>query len=251
MISRRLFLQNVVGAILVAGVSPGIAGEARIGQLIEQAKALPAVAQRIDFISRALRGTRYRGYTLIGGPTQAEKFVVRDDGFDCVTFCEMVLAAANAHDLAEFETRLRMIRYQNGVVDWRARNHYFFEWSQHNIDNKTCRPVAMDGAVELQKTVYWHRELGRRRFDMSVIPRAALLAHKAQLASGDIIGFVTQRPNLDYFHVGFVVFEKGELLLRHAALSRNRVLDERMDRFLAVNRVRYVTLLRALDAKAA
>jgi hypothetical protein len=251
MISRRLLLQTLAGgAALAAGVSPSAAGETRIGELIEQARAKPAVAQRIDFISRALRGTRYRGYTLIGGPRQAEKFVVRDDGFDCVTFCETVLAAANAHNVAEFENRLRMIRYQNGVVDWRARNHYFFEWSQHNIDNKTCRPIAIDGAVELQKTVYWHRELGRRRFDMSVIPRAALLANQAQLASGDIIGFVTQRPNLDYFHVGFIAFENGELLLRHAALSRRRVLDERMDRFLAANRVRYVTLLRAEESKA-
>jgi hypothetical protein len=32
--------------------------------------------------------------------------------------------------------------------------------------------------------------------------------------------------------------------LRHAALSRHRVLDERMDGFVAQNRVRYVTLLR-------
>ena len=85
---------------------------------------------------------------------------MRDDGFDCVTFCETVLAAAIAHDLGEFETALRAIRYHNGVVDWRERNHYFFEWGQHNVENKTCRWIAMDGAVELQKTVYWHRELG-------------------------------------------------------------------------------------------
>jgi hypothetical protein len=162
-----------------------------------------------------------------------------------------VLAAATAHDIVEFENNLRSIRYHNGVVAWRERNHYFFEWGQHNIDNKTCRPVALDGAVELQKTVYWHRELGRRHFSMSVIPRAALLASKAKLTAGDIIGFVTVRPNLDYFHVGFVAFGKDSgLLLRHASLSRHRVLDERMDGFLNANRVRYVTLLRAAERTA-
>ena len=78
-----------------------------------------------------------------------------------------------------------------------------------------------------------------------------MLANKAQLAAGDIIGFVTQRKNLDYFHVGFVAFGgDGELLLRHASLSRHRVLDERMDRFLAKNRVRYVTLLRPEEPAA-
>ena len=134
---------------------------------------------------------------------------------------------------------MRTIRYHNGVVAWRERNHYFFEWGQHNVDNKTCRRIAMDGAVELQKTVYWHRELGRRRFAMTVIPRATLLANKRQLATGDIVGFVTQRPNLDYFHVGFVAFgDGGELLLRHASQSRHRVLDESMERFLTKYRVR-------------
>jgi len=252
-LSRRHILQILAGsAAFAAGSGPGVAGEARIGKLIDAAKALPTIAQRIDFISGALRGSRYRDYTLIGGPRRPEIFVVRDDGFDCVTFCETVLAAAMAHDLAEFEASLRTIRYHNGVVAWRERNHYFFEWSQHNIDNKTCRPIAMDGSVELQKSVYWHRELGRRRFSMTVIPRATLLANKAQLATGDIIGFVTVRPNLDYFHVGFITFGNGgELLLRHAAQSRHRVLDESLERFLAHNRVRYVTLLRAEEPMAA
>jgi Protein of unknown function (DUF1460) len=77
------------------------------------------------------------------------------------------------------------------------------------------------------------------------------LANKRQLAKGDIVGFITQRPNLDYFHVGFITFDTGgELLLRHASQSRHRVLDERMDRFVAVNRVRYVTLLRPQEPRA-
>ena len=63
---------------------------------------------------------------------------------------------------------------------------------------------------------------------------------------------MTRRPNLDYFHVGFVAFARdGDLLLRHASESRHRVLDERMDRFLARNRVRYVTLLRPEEPAAA
>jgi len=244
--NRRDILRILAGGVaLTAGARPSLAGEARIERLIVDAGAYPQISQRIDFISGALRGTKYRGYTLIGGPQRAEKLVTRDDAFDCVTFCETVLAAAIAHDPLEFETSLKAIRYHNGVVEWRERNHYFFEWSQHNVENKTCRAIVMDGAVALDKTVFWHRELGKRRFAMMGIPRATFLANKNLLERGDIIGFVTQRPNLDYFHVGFIAFGRdGELLLRHASQSRHRVLDERMDRFVALNRVRYVTLLR-------
>jgi len=249
--NRRDILRLLAGSAALA-VTPGEASEARIERLISEAQRFATISQRIDFISDALRGTRYRGYTLIGGPRRPEEFVLRDDGFDCVTFCETVLAASIAHDTAEFEKVLREIRYHNGVVNWFERNHYFFEWSQHNVENKTCRALVMDGAVTIEKAVYWHRELDRRKFVMQVIPRTTFMANKDKLASGDIVGFVTQRPNLDYFHVGFIVFgQHGELLLRHAALSRHRVLDERMDRFVTQNRVRYVTLLRPEQPAAA
>jgi hypothetical protein len=245
-VDRRNILRMLAGGVaLAADVRPSEAGKAHIERLMAEARGLATVSQRIDFISGALRGTRYRGYTLIGGPRRPEQFVLRADGFDCVTFCETVLAAAIARDTAEFETVLRKIRYHNGIVNWFERNHYFFEWSQHNVENKICRAIVMDGAVAIEKAVYWHRELGKRRFAMQGIPRATFLANKAMLASGDIVGFVTQRPNLDYFHIGFIAFGRdGELLVRHASQSRRRVLDERMDRFVAQNRVRYVTLLR-------
>jgi len=243
-ISRRGMLQVLAGGAVYAAMPAG-AVESRIGKLIHDSKAWATVGQRIGFISRALLGTTYKGYTLVGGPERAERFVMRDDAFDCVTFCETVLAASLAHDIGDFEQALRNIRYHNGVVSWRARNHYYYEWSQHNVENKTCRPVALDGAITFNKTVYWHRDLGRRKFQMSVIPRAKFLAGRQQLATGDLVGFVTTRPNLDYFHIGFVAFgDKGELLLRHASRSRHRVLDESMESFTAYNRVRYVTLLR-------
>jgi len=251
-LSRRTFLSLIGGgAAIIAGARSVSAAERRIGQLIDQARTKGTISQRIDFISGALRGTRYQGYTLIGGPRRPEEFVLRDDAFDCVTFCETVLAAAISGNRGEFDSTLRAIRYHNGVVACRERNHYFFEWGRHNVENRTCSDVAMDGSVEIKKTVDTQKGLEKRSFSMRVIPSAVFLANKGKLESGDIVGFVTRRPNLDYFHIGFVVFGgRGELLLRHASLSRHRVLDERMDHFIAANRVRYVTLLRPQEPRA-
>jgi hypothetical protein len=83
-----------------------------------------------------------------------------------------------------------------------------------------------------------------------VIPSAVFLGNKALLANGDIVGFITRRSNLDYFHIGFVAMGGGDLLLRHASQSKRRVIDESMDQFIAVNRVRYVTLLRPQEPRA-
>jgi hypothetical protein len=239
------------GALLAAGLGQACAAETRISRLIIEAQSKGSISEKIDFISGALRGTRYLGYTLIGGPQRPEQFIVRDDGFDCVTFCETVLAAARAESHDRFDSVLKTIRYHDGVVSWHERNHYFFEWGQHNVENKVCKPIDMAGSIEIEKNVYWHRALGRRRFAIRVIPSAVFLGSKALLANGDIVGFITQRSNLDYFHVGFVVMGGGDdVLLRHASQSKRRVLDERMDRFVAVNRVRYVTLLRPQEPRA-
>ena len=242
---RSVLLSFAGGAAFVAGFRPAAGKTEQIEALIGSARGIEPISPRIAYISAALRGTRYLSYSLIGGPERQERFVVRDDGFDCVTYCETVLAAARARDSSEFEETLRRIQYHDGVVEWRERNHYFFEWGEHNVENGFCDYLHMDGEVEITKTVYWHKELGKRRFRMTVVPRKVFLAGRDQLADGDIVGFVTRRRNLDYFHIGFVIFgSKDDLLLRHAARSKRRVLDERMDYFCAVNRVSFVTLLR-------
>lgn len=238
------------GIVMAAGCQPTAARESRIEKLIYAARAYPIVSQRIDFISAALRGTRYLGYTLVGSPRKPEKFVVRDDGFDCVTFCETVLAAANSRNLGDFETVLKKIRYHNGVVAWRERNHYFFEWCQRNVDNGICSWITMPGAVEIKKTVDSQKGLSRRTFAMTVIPRTVFLANKPMLKCGDIVGFVSHKTDLDYFHAGFIAFARdGALLLRHASESHRRVLDERMNDFLARYSVRFVTVLRPQEPK--
>jgi N-acetylmuramoyl-L-alanine amidase-like len=239
------------GAALAAGARPASAGETRIERLIGAARAYPTISQRIDYISAALRGTRYLGYTLIGSPTRPEKFVMRVDGFDCVTYCETVLAAAIARNLGDFETVLRKIRYHNGVVQWRERNHYFFDWCQRNVENGTFRWVSMEGAVKIAKTVDSQRGLRPEHLSMTVVPSTVFLANTSQLKTGDVVGFVSHRSDLDYFHTGFAAFARDRaLLLRHASESHRRVVDERMERFLARYGVRYVTVVRPLEPEA-
>ena len=246
-ITRRIVLQLMAGLPLAAA-APAFARERpSIGRLIAQASALPTAAERMAFISRGLLGVRYRANTLIGGPQRKEVFVVRDDAFDCVTFCEVVLAAALARDLPAFETSLRRIRYQHGDVKWDERNHYFADWSRRAVENNICRPVAMEPSVTIEKTINW-RSLGKRHMSLAVIPRATFMANKNLLASGDVIGFVSRRPNLDFYHTGLVAFGKGgDVMLRHASRSRGRVVDDRIDAFVAANRVQYVTVVRAAD----
>ena len=237
--------------VLAAGRAFGLTAPApKIGRLIGDAQAHAKISQRIETISRALLGARYQAHTLIGGPNRKEVFVVRDDAFDCVTYCEVVLAAAIARDIAEFEPALRRIRYHHGNVGWAERNHYYADWCERNVENRICRPVTISTPVKIHKISNSEPGLGTRQWTIDAMPRATLLSSSELLVAGDIIGFVSRRSNLDYFHTGFVAFgPQRELLLRHASGSHGRVLDERMDRFIAANGPQYVTVLRPEETR--
>jgi N-acetylmuramoyl-L-alanine amidase-like protein len=247
MITRRRVLGLLAGVPALAA-GQAFAATALIGRLIEQSRSLPHVSQRIEFISHALLGVRYQANTLIGGPRHPERFVVRDDAFDCVTFCEVVLAAAIVPDLGGFEDALRRIRYDHGAVQWDQRNHYFADWCQRNVDNGTCQFVAIEPSIVVDKTVTAERGLGKRQVSIRAVAKTTLLAHASDLAPGDIIGFTSRRADLDYFHAGLIAFGKDHnLLLRHASHSRGRVVEQPMAAFCAANLVRSVTLLRTVD----
>ena len=247
-LSRRsvLGLLGVATVTLAGGRASG--GDQVVARLIEETRNVTPLSHRIAVISAALRGRRYRAETLIGGPRKAEVFVTRDDAFDCVTYAEAVLAAARASDLPHYQAELRKIRYHNGTVEWRERNHDFAAWCARNVENGVCRSVSLGEPVMLKKLMTNPGALGRRNYELAGIPRATLLAEKTKLRTGDVIGFISRRAALDYFHCGFVVIgDKGELLLRHASLSRGRVSDQSMDSFFAANGTLYVTVLRPLE----
>jgi len=242
-------LQIAAGAgAFAVGLAPGAAREPRIARLIAEARNRIFIGERIGAISRALVGSPYVSYPLIGGPAKPEEFVLRDDAFDCVTFCETVLAAARAVTASDFAPQLRKIRYRDGEIAWRARNHYFADWATNNIANGVCRTVVLPDTATVEKAVSYMRGLPVERVALTMAPAVSVLAHAQRLATGDIIGFVSQRPGIDYFHTGFVVVDHaGVLWLRHAARSKGRVLDQRLAQFMADNRVRHVSLLRPQD----
>ena len=249
MTNRRNLLRLAAGLPLLGLAGPAFAAKAAlIERLIAEAKPLSRVSERIDFISARLLGIRYQANTLIGSPASPEKFVVRDDAFDCVTYCEVVLAAAIARDMAEFETSLRRIRYDRGKVQYDQRNHYFADWCQRNIENGICRPVAIRPPVTFDKTLTWHGEFGNRRVSITAVTRATMMDNAKLLAPGDIIGFTSGRAGLDYYHTGLLAFGRnGELLVRNASQKRGRVVEDTMTAFAAMNPVHYVTLLRAAE----
>jgi hypothetical protein len=243
-ISRRALLRFAAVSAACAA-APGVAEEKQLPRLIEQAHKFDTIGERIAFISHAFLGRPYVSNSLIGSATEPERFVVREDAFDCVTYCEIVLAAARSQTPKAFKPELRKIRYRNGEVDWYMRNHYFIDWSIDNIANGVCRAVLLPGAEKISKTLTFMHQPGARPVSFMCNSRADVFANADRLKTGDIAGFVSLRPGLDFYHTGFIIVQPdGALWLRHASLSQHHVLEQPLAKFCDMNGVRLMTLLR-------
>lgn len=227
MSSRLIAFLSVLGC---AGAHPPVppAPSVQASRLLAQ---LPTgnLAVRTEAASRALLG---RGYLLgplgEGDSTRGEsKPRFRLDSFDCVTYLETSLALARAGDTSDLLSRMDSIRYLDGKVDWRWRNHFFEgDWLPHNASRLTLVRFPEDTTVT--------RRLARKGFfakrgfdvpDTSVdlhllwrdraIVRFSKLSDSTRLRGVALVGKVDGYPVL---HTGFLVERPGtRALLRHAS----------------------------------
>jgi len=135
---------------------------------------------------------------------------------DCVTFVEQTYAMALARDWPTFFAILQRIRYHNGVVGIRTRNHFTeADWNVHNrwlFDDVTGRldlPTT-DYTLRIDRPAFFDRfgladEFEAETFDDAYIARDDLSQLSNRLQVSDVIEFVRGTPDAPYVgHVGHV-----------------------------------------------
>ena len=207
-----------------------------LGRLLALRDGAGSLEGRLERISAALVGRPYVEAPLVGSPSTAERLVGRLDGFDCVTFVETVWALATCAGADDYLEALAALRYEGGEIAWMARNHYMTDWLARNERRGAVRRVGAE---------HWHAEPAPRTLSclegypprgrrMRYLPLDHLDAVRSEVRSGDVVCFVSVRPDLDTYHVGLLI--RGEpLRVRHAARSAARVTDETLEAFLGRN----------------
>lgn len=222
----------------------------RIEELIAEARSQRDLGAKIKLISMRLLGARYIVQPLKGSLSEPEEFVVRLDGFDCVTYIETVLALASARDVNGFLQRLRTLRYANGEVSYATRLHYTTDWSKANIARGYLQDITR-GADTVERTKVLNKLPGFRPHvaNFSFFPKAKLNAVSATLQDGDLIYFVSGRQGLDTYHVGLLCWQSDRLMLRHAARSKRKVTEQPLAEFIKANRMSGFIVARPLEHK--
>jgi hypothetical protein len=223
----------------------------RVEHLLSETKYDNAADSRIDVLSRHFLGHPYEQNPLIGSADTPEVFTASLDGFDCVTYVETILALSRASNANDFTEWLRMIRYDQGRIQWDRRNHYMTRWIRNNVRNRIIRPISMPGVAKLSRERLLNvvSGLAAQRTRLKCVPKAAAPRLEPYLQSGDLIFFVSTRKNLDVFHAGIIGRNGKSILMRHASRSQGFVVEQELREFLRANRMAGVIVVRP-DATA-
>jgi hypothetical protein len=217
-----------------------------VEDLLSETRCDGDARSRIDALSHYFLGYPYQPNPLIGSSDTGEVFTASLDGFDCVTYIETILALARASDVDEFVEWLRKIRYEQGRVEWKRRNHYMTDWIRNNIREGLLRPVSMPAVPthSRERILSVVPGLAVQRTSVKCVPKSAVPRAAEHLQSGDVICFVSTRKNLDVFHAGIIVRDGKKVLLRHASRSRGCVVEQELSEFLKANRMAGVIVVR-------
>ena len=211
---------------------------------------MDGIAARVESISGRYLGYPYLAHSLVGSVDTPEIFTHSLEGFDCVTYIESVVALAYANETHNFAPILKKLRYSDGKVDWRRRNHYMTEWLNKNLRRGLIARVGRNWETTRKSRVLnVVPGLPPRRQSFSCIPKRRFSAVQSSVRSGDLIFFASTRAHLDVFHCGILIRQGGKWVLRHASRRLGCVVDQDLQSFFKENRMAGVMLARPIDRR--
>ncbi len=206
--------------------------------LLNHASSIDDAGKRIVYVSEQFLGVRYAESTLTGDIVTEEVFTLNLGALDCFTFIDYVEAMQRSSSFSSFRGNLKKVRYQNGIIAFEKRNHFFTDWILFNADlvedvtQKTgagkTRPIRKRLNIKEDGTPFVPGIKSVQR-DISYIPSSAIDdAVTGRLNTGDYVGIYSGMKGLDVSHVGIFIREGNSAVYRHASSRQEyrKVLDE-------------------------
>ncbi len=189
-----------------------------------------------NYFSSAFLGLPYKAHTLIGDKNNKEVFVLNLDEMDCFTYLDYIQSLIESKDYYSFISKLKYVRYKDGIVSFKNRNHFFYDWSQ-NVKGllDVTSTIFTQKSVKITKNLnlkddgkFFLDGIPVKKVYISYLPSKHLNKNNLEkLKSGDYIGIYTHIKGLDVSHVGiFIKKEQGYFYRNASSLSKNnKIVD--------------------------
>jgi len=211
--------------------------------LTKKSAANLTITERMSFYSEMFLGMPY-GLNCVGDGSYAlydTKPLLTFDTTNCMVFCEDVLALSISDSYENFFNNLQQIRYKDGVIGMKTRNHYTMaDWLPENswLLHDVAKEVAGSKAKTLTRTIS-HKKFfaGKgiedmryvkddRTMTINYIPFDALIDAKKNFKDGDILALMFRNlDNIFSAHMLMAYNTANEMVIRESSLSKSTVLD--------------------------
>lgn len=186
---------------------------------------------------------------------------------NCMVYCEHVLALSISDSWDNFFNNLQQIRYKNGIIGMRTRNHYTMaDWLPENdwILEDVSRVIAGEGTKKVTREIS-HKSFfeGKgisdlryikpdRRVTIDYISFETLKEVKKRIKHGDIFALLFAKlENIFSAHMLMTYWIDGELVVRESAMSRKTTFDtpfdEWVEKYIKSERYLGVAFMRVKD----
>lgn len=209
-----------------------------LDKMLRASSGIRDTGQRIEMLSGQFLGVPYVESTLMGNASSKEVLVINLGGVDCFTFLDYVEAMRRSGSFDEFREQVRKVRYRDGEIAFKNRNHFFTDWREFNqsfaedvtphvgagMARKTAKILnkKRDGSCFIQGIEPVRREI----YYISSSDIGESVA--GRMNTGDYIGIYSGEEGLDVSHAGILVRRNDSLYLRHASSSSacRQVVDQ-------------------------
>jgi hypothetical protein len=227
------------------------------------------ITERMYFYSEYFLGMPY-SWTCTGDGIDAlyePKPLVNFDSTNCMVYCEHVLALSISDSWDNFFNNLQQIRYMDGLIGMRTRNHYTMaDWLPENswlltdvtrkvggtLTKSVTRTISHEQFFKNKGISDMRHVLPDRTLAIDYIPKADLIKIKEGLKEGDIGALIfAGKDNIFSAHMWMVYKKDGRLFIRESTTRGMTTFDTAYDEWAQTVRQskRYlgISLMRVRD----
>ena len=228
---KKLFLKFII-LFLLFPVYVQAFDSKEIDKLLNKTSHLDRNNKLYEY-SKFFLNVPYVPNVLIGSENTEEKFIIDLKSLDCFTYIEYVMALEKSSNYLAFKNNVKNLRYENGEVSFKTRNHFFTEWIANNnyIPKKKYDTKKSKILNKKNKDEKYLNGIPFKKIDIQYasIPYVNKIINSLNKNNFYIVGIISNDIGLDVSHVGFLFWnELGKATFRHASNKKKymKVVDE-------------------------
>lgn len=211
--------------------------------LTSTSKKKLTITERMNYFSEMFLGMPYNLTCTGDGPYALYETqpLVNFKETNCMVFCEHVLALSISDSWDNFFNNLQQIRYKDGIIGMRTRNHYTMaDWLPENkwLLNDVTKMIGGNYTKSFTRTIS-HKKffegkgitdmryvIPDRTITIDYIPFDALDKCIDKMKTGDIFSLIfANKDDIFSAHMLMIMEKNGKKVVRESALTPKTTLD--------------------------